>query len=70
MNRNDSRLLRHLATAVAAKLVGLSVLWWAFVHDRAVDADSEQTAAHVSVPTSPAAARQPITTTTGQELPR
>lgn len=70
MNRDDSRLLRHLATAVAVKLAVLAVLWWAFVRDRAVDAGSEQTAAHLSVPTSPTAARQPITTTTGLELSR
>lgn len=70
MNRDDRRLLRHLATAVALKLTVLAVLWWAFVRDSAVDAGSEQTAAHLLVPISPAAARQPITPTTGQELSR
>ena len=44
----DRRLSRHLATAIAVKLVALAGLWWFLVH--AVDAGTEQTAAHLLVP--------------------
>lgn len=50
MNRDDSRLLRHLGLAVAVKLAVITALWWAFVRDHAVDAGSEQTAAHLLAP--------------------
>lgn len=43
----DSRLVHHLAIAVALKLVVLSVLWWAFVRDDRVDIDVERAAAHI-----------------------
>ena len=59
MNRDDSRLLRHLGTAVAIKLVVLAALWWGFVRDGVVHAGSEQTAAHLAVPANPPAARLP-----------
>lgn len=56
MNRDNSRLLRHLATTVA-----VAVLWWAFVRDGAVDAGSGQTAAHMgcSPSNAPACAANP-----------
>ena len=44
----DSHLKRHLATAVAVKLVLLAVLWWFFVRDVHVAIDTDQTAAHVA----------------------
>lgn len=69
MNRDDSRLMRHLATAVAVKLVLLAVLWWAFVHDGAVRAGSEQMAAHLAAPATPWAARQPIAPAKQRERP-
>jgi len=50
MNRADSRLLRHLAIAVAVKLLVLVALWWWFVHDAVVHVGSEQTATHLSAP--------------------
>lgn len=50
MNRDDSRLLRHLGLAVAVKLAVIAALWWVFVRDRTVDASSEQTAAHLMAP--------------------
>ncbi|EWS55471.1 MULTISPECIES: cytochrome oxidase putative small subunit CydP [unclassified Methylibium] len=70
MNRDDSRLLRHLTTAVAVKLAVLAVLWWTFVRDSSVDAGSEQTAAHLVAPTTPSATRQPNSPTTRQEHPQ
>ena len=46
----DRRLSRHLATAIALKLLALAGLWWFLVRDHAVDAGTEQTAAHLLVP--------------------
>jgi hypothetical protein len=70
MNRDDSRLLRRLTTAVAVKLAVLAVLWWAFVRNSAVDVDSEQAAAHLLAPTTSSAARQLNSPITRQELPQ
>ena len=53
MNLDDSRLLRHLGIAVAVKLAVIAALWWVFVRDRAIDAGSEQTAAHLMAPANP-----------------
>jgi hypothetical protein len=50
MSLDDRRLLRHLFTAVAVKLAVLAALWWAFIRDAAVDAGTEQTAAHLAAP--------------------
>lgn len=47
MTREESRLLRHLVTAVLVKLAVLALLWWAFVHEHTVPADAEQTAEHL-----------------------
>lgn len=44
------RLLRHLALAIALKLVVLTVLWWAFVQDARVGVDVERAAAHLGAP--------------------
>jgi hypothetical protein len=52
MRPQDRRLTRHLAFAVAVKLLALAGLWWFLVRDRAVDANTEQTAAHLLVPTA------------------
>ncbi len=46
----DRPLTRHLALAVAVKLAVLAALWWFLVRDHAVDAGTEQTAAHLLVP--------------------
>jgi hypothetical protein len=54
----DSRLMRHLVTAVAVKLVLLALLWWFFVRDVHVAVDTAQTAAHVSG-TSPGPGAKP-----------
>ncbi len=53
MKPDERRLVRHLAVAVAVKLCVLGVLWWAFVRDAGVSADSEQTAAHIAVTARP-----------------
>lgn len=54
MKRTDSPWLRHLVVAVVVKLAVLVVLWWVFVHDAVVPVGSEQTAAHLIAPASPA----------------
>lgn len=56
MKSDDRRLVRHLAIAVVLKLVVLSGLWWAFVRDVRVNMGAEQTAAHISVQSTPAGA--------------
>lgn len=48
MNLADRRLMPHLATAVAVKLVVLAMLWWFFVRDSHVAVDTEQAAAHIA----------------------
>ncbi len=48
MNVADGHLRRHLATALAVKLLLLAVLWWVFFRDVPVAVDTEQTAAHVA----------------------
>ena len=48
--RLSRRLSHHLATAIAVKLLALAGLWWFLVRDHAVDAGTEQTAAHLLVP--------------------
>lgn len=48
MTPDDTRLLRHLITAVLVKLAVLAALWWVFVHDHGVPADVEHTADHVA----------------------
>ena len=48
MTRQDRRLARHLAIAVALKLAVLAALWWAFVRDERVSVDAAATAAHLS----------------------
>jgi len=47
MSRLDNRLMRHLAVAIALKLVVLAVLWWAFVRDTRVEVDAVRAAAHI-----------------------
>jgi hypothetical protein len=59
----DRRLTRHLAFAVAVKLLALAVLWWFLVRDHGVDANTELTAAHLLVPVAATAlANSPIST--------
>jgi hypothetical protein len=43
-------LSRHLALAIAAKLLALAGLWWFLVREHAVETSTEQTAAHLLVP--------------------
>ncbi|XUM19825.1 cytochrome oxidase putative small subunit CydP [Bradyrhizobium oligotrophicum S58] len=54
---NDRRLFRHLGVAIAAKLVLLLALWWAFVRDARIDVDAPTAAAHLVGANS---ARQPL----------
>lgn len=44
----DSRLKRHLATALVIKLVLLALLWWFFGRNGQVAVDTRQTAAHLA----------------------
>jgi hypothetical protein len=53
MTRDERRLARHIAIAVAVKLVALTLLWWVFVRDMPVAADPQQTAAHLGISASP-----------------
>jgi hypothetical protein len=46
----NRRLTRHLAFAVAVKLLLLAGMWWFLVRDHGVDADTEQTAEHLLAP--------------------
>lgn len=52
MKAAQDRLVRHLAIAVALKLVVLTALWWAFVRDErvGVDVDVDRAAAHMGAP--------------------
>ena len=63
MKFDDRRLVRHLAIAVALKLVVLCVLWWAFVRDVRVNTDAEQTAEHIGVEMAPQGAPSDFRTT-------
>ena len=47
MKAAHDRLVRHLAIAVALKLVVLTALWWAFVRDERVGIDVDRAAAHL-----------------------
>lgn len=49
MRPDERRLLRHLVIAVVVKLAVLVGLWWGFVRDQRVDADTAQTATHLGV---------------------
>jgi hypothetical protein len=49
MKPAQDRLVRHLAFAIALKLVVLTALWWAFVRDERVSVDVERTATHLGV---------------------
>ena len=72
MNPDGSRLVRHLSVAVALKLAVLAALWWVFIRDQAVDADSEQTASHFAISAAPAVPAVPAgsTATSPQKAPR
>jgi hypothetical protein len=64
MKAAQDRLVRHLVTAVAVKLVVLTVLWWAFVRDDRIDVDVERAAAHLG---ATAEARPSIPDTRGAQ---
>jgi hypothetical protein len=53
MTRDERRLARHLAIAVAVKLAVLALLWWAFVRDAPPAVDPQQAAAHLGISASP-----------------
>jgi hypothetical protein len=53
MTSDERRLVRHLAIAVALKLVVLSGLWWGFVRDERVSVDAEAASAHIGAPRPP-----------------
>lgn len=50
MTRQDRRLVRHLAVAVALKLAVLAALWWVFVRDERVSVDAAAAAARLVAP--------------------
>ena len=50
MHAPDRRLTHHLAFAIAVKLLALAALWWFLVRAHGVEANTEQTAAHLLVP--------------------
>ncbi len=50
MKPAPDRLVRHLAIAVALKLVVLAGLWWAFVRDERVGVDVDRAAANLGLP--------------------
>ena len=50
MKAAQDRLVRHLAIAVALKLVVLTALWWAFVREERVGIDVDRAAAHMGSP--------------------
>ena len=50
MKATQDRLVRHLAIAVALKLVVLTAIWWAFVRDERVGVDVDRAAAHMGSP--------------------
>jgi hypothetical protein len=50
MQAAPDRLVRHLAIAVALKLVVLTALWWVFVRDERVGVDVDRAAAHMGTP--------------------
>jgi hypothetical protein len=47
MKYDDSRLVRHLAIAVALKLLVLALLWWAFARADRASVDAEAAAQHI-----------------------
>lgn len=47
MKTTQDHLVRHLAVAVALKLLVLIGLWWGFVRDERVGVDIERAAAHL-----------------------
>ena len=53
MESGHRRLVRHLAIAVALKLVAITLLWSAFVQDARVEVGTAEAAAHLGAPTSP-----------------
>ena len=59
MTPDERRLVRHLVTAVLVKLAVLVGLWWGFVRDQRVEADTAQTAAHIGV-TTPRSRSNPV----------
>lgn len=50
MSAPQDRLVRHLAIAIALKLVVLVGLWAAFVREERVSVDVDAAAAHLSAP--------------------
>lgn len=57
MNQTDRRLLRHVITAVAIKLIALAALWQLFVRDERVIVDTERAAMQFGVAVQPAPAQ-------------
>ena len=48
MTFDDRHLLRHLFTAVAVKVLALSILWWVFFHEHHAPPTLEESAANTS----------------------
>lgn len=50
MPHDEHRLVRHLAWVVVIKLLALAGLWWGFVRDARVNADTAAAAQHLAAP--------------------
>jgi len=48
MNPDPDRLVRHLALAIALKLILLVWIWWAFVKDARTDVNVDDAASHLT----------------------
>jgi|GEM_PF-6911687 len=53
MKAPQDRLVRHLAIAIAVKLVVLTGIWWSFVRDERVGVDVEKASVHLGDPVAP-----------------
>ncbi|MFT7724626.1 MAG: hypothetical protein QM788_17650 [Roseateles sp.] len=51
MQRDERRLVRHLAWVLAVKLLALAGLWWGFVRDQRLSPDAASAAQHIVAPT-------------------
>lgn len=65
MKATQDRLVRHLAIAIALKLVVLFWLWWAFVRDERVSVNVDRAAARLGAPVD----AHPLPSVPGGALP-
>ena len=52
MNPTDRRLVREITLVIVLKLILITALWWAFIHDAKVAVDPGAMAAQVVAPAS------------------